>query len=271
MEAQPGLRGTCVYCQSDVIAYCGSEKVWHWKHKRKSLCDSWWENETEWHRTWKNYFPTEWQENIHSDSTTGKKHIADIKTDRGFVIEFQHSAIKSEEIRAREAFYKNMVWVVDGTRLKLDYPRFCKGSKEFNSWLESKYFRSPIWKDIFSTYFPEECFPKRWLSSLVPVYFDFQGISPFAQLDGKHDLLWCIFPGDIGGWAVVANLQRKDFIECSLTASSLLLAQDICSHIAKRNQQQRTKEKEQRELREWREKQRAEAFRQFMINPRRRR
>ncbi len=128
-EAQPEMRrGTCLYCQSETIAKCGDERIEHWAHKSKVSCDLWWENETEWHRAWKNHFPKEWQEYIHTDPVTGEKHIADIKTDKGLVIEFQHSSIKSDEIKSREAFYKNMVWVVDGTRLKKDYPRFLNGT-----------------------------------------------------------------------------------------------------------------------------------------------
>ena len=60
-EAPKGLRGTCRHCQSDMIARCGDVRIKHWKHKNKISCDPWWENETEWHRAWKNYYPTEWQ------------------------------------------------------------------------------------------------------------------------------------------------------------------------------------------------------------------
>ena len=166
-EAQPGLRGTCSHCQSDTIAHCGSEKIWHWKHKRKSSCDSWWENETEWHREWKGFFPAEWQEIGHFDPMNNEKHIADIKTASSFVIEFQHSAIKPNEVKSREDFYKNMVWVVDGTRLTRDFPRFHKGFSYLGSLTET----------VFVSAFPEECFPESWVKSSVPVYFDFQGLS----------------------------------------------------------------------------------------------
>jgi len=259
-EAQPGLQGTCAFCQSDTFARCGTERIWHWAHKGK--CDPWREEETAWHRAWKKHFPEEWREITHTDSTTGERHIADIKTDKEFVIEFQHSAIKSSELQSREAFYKNMVWVVDGTRLSMDYRRFCKGSNDFNSGEGCVDSRSSIWNGVFSTYFPEECFPKRWLTSSVPVYVDFQGIAP-DQPDEKRAVLWCLLPGDAGGRVVVARLGRKDFIEAALTASHLLLAQDIRS----RMEQQRAKEKEHFEEAKWRENQRAEAFRQWWINP----
>ncbi len=223
-EARTGLQGSCVYCQSDTIAKCGQVRIWHWAHKSKVSCDPWWENETEWHREWKNHFPKEWQEYIHTDSATGEKHIADIKTANGLVIEFQHSAIKSNDIKSREAFYKNMVWVVDGTRLKKDYPRFCKGMNG----------RKPFFKGFFLSAFPGECFPASWLASSAPVYFDFQGDSP----DMQRSALWCLFPV-VEGHAVIAGVPREQFIEFSSTAPHLLFAHELLSFIPEYLQSQR--------------------------------
>ena len=42
-------------------------------------------------------------------------HIADIKTPQGLVIEIQHSPISPKDIRAREDFYGQMIWIVDAT------------------------------------------------------------------------------------------------------------------------------------------------------------
>lgn len=111
-----------------MIAKCGRVKVWHWAHKGRLSCDPWWENETEWHRNWKDQFPLEWQEQIAIDPATGEKHIADVRTPDGLVIEFQHSPIAPEEIRRREAFYGNMIWIVDGTRGPLDASYFNMGT-----------------------------------------------------------------------------------------------------------------------------------------------
>src|SRR3990167_9713877 len=111
-EAQPGLKGQCEICNSLTIAKCGDLKVWHWAHKGKRMCDLWWENETEWHRNWKNCFPTDWQEYIHT-SESGERHIADVKTIKNWVIEFQYSHLNPEERQARSDFYEKLVWVVD--------------------------------------------------------------------------------------------------------------------------------------------------------------
>jgi competence protein CoiA len=104
-EAQPHLSGKCPFCGNAMIAKCGERRlrVWHWAHQETRTCDPWWE-ETDWHRGWKNQFPREWQEFIQR-SETGEKHIADVKTDRGVVLEFQHSHLQPEERVRRENFY----------------------------------------------------------------------------------------------------------------------------------------------------------------------
>lgn len=122
-EAQPNLKGSCPYCGSSVIAKCGEIKIKHWSHSKVRNCDPWWENETEWHRAWKGLFPKEWQEFIQR-AENGEKHIADVMTDQGYVIEFQHSPIKSEERQSREDFYKKMIWIIDGSRRKKDKDKF---------------------------------------------------------------------------------------------------------------------------------------------------
>jgi len=82
IEAIKGAKGICPSCGSGLIARCGDVKINHWAHKGTRNCDIWWENETEWHRQWKNQFPKEWQEIVHFDEK-GEKHIADVKTKKG--------------------------------------------------------------------------------------------------------------------------------------------------------------------------------------------
>ena len=116
-KAQPKLSGECPACGHPMNAKCGKERkrIWHWAHKSSRHCDHWWENETDWHRAWKDQFPEHWQEVV-QEAENGEKHIADVKTNQGWVIEFQHSYIKPEERRSRDDFYQKLVWVVDGTR-----------------------------------------------------------------------------------------------------------------------------------------------------------
>ena len=110
-----------------------------------------------------------------------KKHIADVRADNGIVVEFQHSFIKQEEIASREQFYKNMVWVVDGTRLKTDLSRFHKNKDHLRN----------IWKGVlFLNPFPEETFNKNWVGKTKPVFFDFSGPQKRVP-EGKQKLLVC--------------------------------------------------------------------------------
>lgn len=113
-EAFPKGRGFCPTCGAEAIAKCGPRVMHHWAHLRKRNCDPWWENETPWHREWKNRFPLECREVSHV-ANDGEIHRADIKTPTGIVIEVQHSSMTDAERISREEFYKNLVWVIDGS------------------------------------------------------------------------------------------------------------------------------------------------------------
>lgn len=166
-EAQPGLLGKCPCCESPTISKCGTIKIPHWAHKGKLMCDPWWENETEWHRAWKNCFPKEWQEIIHI-AENGEKHIADVKTDLGLVIEFQNSPIKLEERTSREKFYKNMLWIVNGNRRLRDKDKFIDTLKDHAMQLDEKVLALRL-----VGYYAESALLRDWVGSKIPVFFDF--------------------------------------------------------------------------------------------------
>jgi competence protein CoiA len=196
-EAQPKLSGECPGCGSAMIAKCGERRlrVWHWAHEGGHDCDPWWENQTEWHRAWKNHFPAEWQE-IFFHAKDGERHIADVKTDDGWVIEFQHSNITPEERRSREAFYQKMIWVVNGTRLKRDRAQLIKA-------LDASV---PIAKDTpMRRVHSDNCgLLQKWAGSNVPIFLDF----------GEPAPLWLLFCKSTNGPAYLLPFQRAKFIEC---------------------------------------------------------
>ncbi len=233
-----GLKGACPSCGGAMIAKCGEQKIHHWAHQGLRSCDAWWEPETIWHRSWKDMFPKEWQEHIARDEG-GEKHIADVRTEHGVVVEFQHSHLAPDERRAREAFYKSLVWVVNGTRLKRDFPRFEEASKTF----AKTEFRS-----VRIVQFPEECFRKAWLDSPVPVLFDFRESSDDAVLpaDKTRELLWCLLPGRVHGRAAVAMLTRSYFVTAMRTRSRLLDHLEILRRCEEQVRLQR-----EQELAEW--------------------
>jgi len=101
--ASRGVEGKCPSCESTVIAKCGEIVTWHWAHRPDSICSQN-EPETQWHIDWKKKFPKECVE-----IKIGENR-ADVFIN-GYVIEFQHSPISTEDIRKRENNYKNMIWI----------------------------------------------------------------------------------------------------------------------------------------------------------------
>jgi len=103
-----------------MVAKCGPRVIHHWAHKARRDCDPWWENETLWHRRWKELFPEDCREICHV-APDGEIHRADIKTHTGIVIEIQHSTMTDAERISREKFYGNLVWVIDGSPFKHNF------------------------------------------------------------------------------------------------------------------------------------------------------
>ncbi len=192
----PKLKGKCPVCGQDVIAKCGKYRRFHWAHKSKENCDSWKEHETDWHIDWKNRFPAEWQEIIHTDPVTREKHVADVKTSYGMVLEFQHSHIDPKERESREYFYRNMVWIVDGTRLKKDKTRFEQALLKIKPFSQNNNLRT------IENY--EKVFPKDWLDSQTFVFMDY-----------GTDQLLCIFPNKHENQLVLAFIEKEKFVEWS--------------------------------------------------------
>lgn len=202
IEATKGATGICPVCGSEVIARCGEIKIHHWSHKTKCT-DHWWENETEWHRNWKNQFPKEWQEVVHFDDS-GEKHIADIKTPENWVVEFQHSAIKSEERRSRNEFYNkdsNLIWVVDGTRRKTDVKQFAKVL------IEESRIDAPSKLLIHITFPDWSNLIMEWKDTPSLMFLDFND-----ELSENKDL-WLIYPRMYENGIYLSQFSRDCFVE----------------------------------------------------------
>jgi hypothetical protein len=111
LEATPSTTAYCPQCDKPLIAKCGEIKIWHWAHKSRGDCDTSKEPETQWHLGWKKKFSKELVE------ITIGGHRADVSTKRT-VIEFQHSPLSITDMKAREAHYDNLIWVVDGATVE---------------------------------------------------------------------------------------------------------------------------------------------------------
>ena len=196
----PKGRGACPACGEPTIAKCGSQVVWHWAHDRAAHCDRWWESETKWHLEWKARFPEEWQEVVKVDSSSNERHIADIETSHGMVIELQNSPIPERELKARETFYQRMIWIVNAQHFAtsfslgkaLPHPdnpfadaiAIGKSLRRDNAPASSKWEKTSegpkelpyLGYHLFTWRWPR----KVWLHATCPVFLDF----------GGDDLLW---------------------------------------------------------------------------------
>lgn len=111
--ATPGNKGNCPFCEVEMVPKCGQFKTWHWAHKRVASCDLWYKPETEWHRRWKQIFGVRNCEVI--ITRDNQKHIADIRTIHGRIIELQNSPINLDTLESREEFYGyDMIWIING-------------------------------------------------------------------------------------------------------------------------------------------------------------
>ncbi|WP_233603867.1 MULTISPECIES: competence protein [unclassified Pedobacter] len=82
------------------------------------LKEEFYRKETVWHRDWKLAFPPSFREIAFYDAANNNLHRADIFTPSGYTIEFQNSPITLVELNSREAFYPNLIWVLNGKKFK---------------------------------------------------------------------------------------------------------------------------------------------------------
>jgi len=199
-EPIKGTKGVCIGCGKAVIAKCGIIKLHHWSHITAEKCDSWWENETEWHREWKSHFHVDTREVTFYDPVLKEYHRADVNNKKGVTIEFQNSPLTIAELTSRNKFYNKIVWIVNGKRFKgfeiienipdphssdfndydfsqsshLSFTRkseannrmqekLSRQSKEFRQVEISNIHQSFLWK------YPH----KGWLFSSAPIFIDF--------------------------------------------------------------------------------------------------
>ena len=103
----PADRAACTLCGKPVTGKAGRIVAWHWAHESGADCDSWYEPVSEWHLGWQAAVPEDRRE------VAMGRHRADVVMWDGTVVEFQHSSIGVDDIRARERFYGRMVWLFD--------------------------------------------------------------------------------------------------------------------------------------------------------------
>lgn len=270
LDAPRGSHGICPSCGDELIARQGEMNTWHWAHKNGHVCDKWYEPKGAWHCWWQNQFDKAWQEVVIVRKGEGEegqeiKHVADICTDEGWIIEFQYSSIQPEMIRAREAFYKNMVWVVCGTR-------YSSSAEKGLALFEEEF--SVFEGGIFYAVLPDaNAFSKHWRTSKKPIFFDFYGT--FREPVGNVDLL-CLLP-EIKGieGRVIARVPQIELItetqqnnlECFIDKfRHLLKGVKALQKQAKKDEELREAERQRKE-KEKLEKYKEEEWKDELKNP----
>jgi competence CoiA-like predicted nuclease len=203
IEATPKTRAICPLCELTVFSKCGELNVWHWSHLKGESCDAWYEPETEWHLNWKLVFGKEQSEIV--IKRNGKKHIADVLTKNGVVIELQNSPIQSQIVRKREEFYgEKMLWVINGYDFEYNF-ELREISKEI---VEEYYWNSYVREEIpppnqkKEYNFHWKWARKSWHENKRPLFIDF----------GNEFLYW-VKQGMGTSFGKCDRILKKRFIE----------------------------------------------------------
>lgn len=213
-EAVRGLAGTCPVCEVHVRPRCGRFRAAHWTHPPGSV-DHHWEPETSWHRDWKALFPEERQEVPHR-AENGERHIADVKTAHGMVLEFQNSPISEEERASREAIYRPMMcWVVNGLRL----------TRERRAFFEALRLARALRANPLTLAVPtENCLLlRKWENSRTLVLFDFgESGEESDPVRFGAPVLWGLHPGSPTGQAALMPIFRARFVDAVIKGDPLI-------------------------------------------------
>jgi len=193
ISATPNTIAFCPICNVQLRPKCGAINIWHFAHTTKDACDPWYEPESDWHREWKQFIDNNHREVI--ITLNGEKHIADIVTGIG-IIELQHSHLPFTERVKREAFYKNLIWIVHVKRERFSI----RERPEFKSVYGEDFEKSMNVSFHWS-------YPLRWVikDMCCPTFIDFDDDPYLLKIEKLKHLSPCRGYGKL--------VSRKDFYE----------------------------------------------------------
>jgi competence protein CoiA len=200
IQAAPGVEGWCPACQEKMIAKCGEIKIWHWSHIGGTDCDDWHEPMTQWHIDWQSNFTFDLQEVVMSKGD--QVHRADVRLlPSKIVVEFQHSPISTDDIKARELFYQKMIWVFDASEAYASGRFRVNREKDFDTftWKQSKKSISVCTRNVVFDIGNDEVFT---VSKLYPA------TKEDFIMDSKNPIDWHeVKARPMGGWG---RIQKRD-------------------------------------------------------------
>lgn len=117
-DSSANVQYYCPTCDLELVRRMGEIKAHHFAHKKGMVCNDTWHYEEmcEWHASWQNRFPKEYQEVVKQHNN--RRHRADVLIESNkLVIEFQHSKLSIDEFRDRNSFFKSLgykvIWIFD--------------------------------------------------------------------------------------------------------------------------------------------------------------
>lgn len=209
-DAVKHQHGKCELCGREVGARLGDIRVNHWYHlDGRGDCDPWHEPKGEWHRKVQDCFPVARQEYVMRRQIDGTivKHIADIYTKSGYVIEVQMSPLSLSKIAEREAFYERIVWLVSG------HNPMTENFHTDNFMREAEFVQGDGFEYLVV---PEKshAINRHWANRPGFVFFDFD---PESGVDfGQKDIV-CLVPGTARhGYCVCRIIKERELIDAFL-------------------------------------------------------
>src|SRR5262249_39488827 len=147
-------------------------------------------------------------------ASNGERHIADVKTKHGRVLEFQNSTISEEERRSREEFYRPMRWVVNGQRLKRDRPQF----------FETLRRRTILRVNPLALSVPVDAcmLVQKWADSSVLVFVDFGESEDLSDtFRFRAPVLWASLPRRLKDGALLIPVYRENFVKAAMKGTRI--------------------------------------------------
>ena len=87
---------------------------------------------------------------------------------------------------------------------------------------------------MFLHHFADECLPRQWIGSSVPVIIDFLGVATTAT-NQDRDMLYCLFPFKSNGSVVLAEVSRGAFIKNAINGQWLSRVEELYQEILRIN------------------------------------